>query len=443
MNDLYTIFIGLSFAIIGSGVVYLLFKNYEFTIVLVAISPVFFQFFFANQVSYDDLASKTGIGGTLRAGILAIVGVTGLIKYLSYMILDRGKINANILLLFLFLALAFSSVIYSIDKSNTLMRASFLTTVFFALLGGSVWLDTEDNFYKTLNLLFKTIVVLVIMHLLSLGIPGRSFWWKQPRFIGFSNHPQQLGAFFMVAYPIILWKTKSEKQRERLFAYMILTISIVLHLLTATRSPMFAAVLGILILFLLQRKFLNILMLSLFTVIAFFLMTQLNPEGLKRSESNKMTDLTGRGEYWEGGMLMLSQKPLLGYGYSADGKIFDRQRLFYFGDHLGAPTSSQPLHNGYLSTAVGLGAIGLLLWLIVLTYPFYRLTSFKDFPEKPYLISIMAMVLITNFSDQNLTGYATIGDTFFWTAWLLASKISEYTKTNKLLSNNNTNAGNE
>jgi len=138
MNDLYTIFIGLSFAIIGSGVVYLLFKNYEFTIVLVAISPVFFQFFFANQVSYDDLASKTGIGGTLRAGILAIVGVTGLIKYLSYMILDRGKINANILLLFLFLALAFGSVIYSIDKSNTLMRASFLTTVFFALLGGSV-----------------------------------------------------------------------------------------------------------------------------------------------------------------------------------------------------------------------------------------------------------------------------------------------------------------
>src|SRR5690606_25270982 len=172
---------------------------YEFTIVLVAISPVFFQFFFANQVSYDDLASKTGIGGTLRAGILAIVGVTGLIKYLSYMILDRGKINANILLLFLFLALAFGSVIYSIDKSNTLMRASFLTTVFFALLGVSGLLDTEYNFYKTLNLLSKTMVVLVIMHLLSLGIPGRSISWKQPRFPGFSNHAHQLGAFFRVA----------------------------------------------------------------------------------------------------------------------------------------------------------------------------------------------------------------------------------------------------
>lgn len=432
MSDLYTIFIGLSFAIVGCGVVYLLLKKYEFTIVLVAISPFFFQFFFSNQVSYDDLSSKTGIGGAIRAGILALVGITGLLKYISYAIHDRGKLNLNILLFFLFISLAFSSVIYSVDKSNTIMRATFLFTIFAALLGGSAWLEEEKKFYITLELLYKVMSGLIFVHFLSLAIPSRSIWWQQPRFIGFSNHPQQLGAFFMVCYPIILWKISISKSQQKWIAYLILITAVILHLLTTTRSPMLAAVVGIIVLLILQRKFLQILLFGIFIVFAFFLMLQLNPEGLKRTESNKMTDLTGREEYWQGGLTMLSQQPFLGYGYSADGKIFDKQRLFYFGEHLGASVSSQPLHNGYLSTLVGLGIIGLLLWLTILTYPLYRLTSFTEFPAKPYLISIMVMILVTNFSDQNLTGYATYGDTFFWTAWLLASKISEYSKQRKL-----------
>jgi hypothetical protein len=47
------------------------------------------------------------------------------------------------------------------------------------------------------------------------------------------------------------------------------------------------------------------------------------------------------------------------------------------------------------------------------------------------------MILITNFSDQNLTGYGTYGDTFFWIAWLLASKTSDYSKQNLKLNNTN------
>jgi O-antigen ligase len=430
MTDLYTVLLGASIAIIGAGFVYILLKRYEYTLVLVAISPFFFQFFFSNQVSYDDLSSKTGMGGTIRAGVLALVGITGLIKYIGYAIHDRGKLNINIVLFFLFIAIAFSSAIYSVDRSNTIMRASFLFTIFAALLGGSVWLDEEENFFTTLELVFKVISGLVFIHLISLAIPSRSIWWQQPRFIGFSNHPQQLGTFFMVAYPILLWRISVSNQKEKIIVFIILGTAVLLHLLTTTRSPMVAAVFGLLVLFLLQRKFLRIIILLVFTIFAFYLMLQLNPEGLKRTESNKMTDLTGREEYWEGGLLMLSQQPFWGYGYSADGKIFDRQRLFYFGEHLGAPTSSQSLHNGYLSTLVGLGIIGLVLWLATLTYPLFRFTSFIDFPTKPYLISIMVMVLVTNFSDQNLTGYATYGDTFFWFAWLLASKISEYAKEN-------------
>lgn len=328
MIDLYTIFLGLSFALIGCGVIYFLLKRYEFTIILVAISPFFFQFFFSNQVSYDDLSSKTGMGGAIRAGVLALVGITGIIKYLSYAIHDRGKLNFNIILFFLFISLAFSSVTYSVDKSNTIMRASFLFTIFAALLGGSSWLDDENNFYITLELLYRVMAGLIFIHLLSLAKPSRSIWWQQPRFIGFSNHPQQLGAFFMVCYPIILWKISVSESRQKWIAYIFLFIAVILHLITTTRSPMVAAVAGILVLLILQRKFLQIILFGVFTVLAFYLMLQLNPEGLKRTESSKMTDLTGREEYWHGGLIMLSQKPFLGHGYAADGKIFDRQRLF-------------------------------------------------------------------------------------------------------------------
>jgi O-antigen ligase len=85
---------------------------------------------------------------------------------------------------------------------------------------------------------------------------------------------------------------------------------------------------------------------------------------------------------------MLSERPLLGYGYGrfpADSGKFYRQSLDY-------PLSFVPsLHNVYLANAVELGLIGAVLWLFAVGVAIIGSITRRGPPAlRPWKIGLMA-----------------------------------------------------
>jgi O-antigen ligase len=299
------------------------------------------------------------------------------------------------------------------------------------------YLENKYQLNKLLNLIYYLIVINLAINSVSLGIPSRSWWWKAPRFIGFFTEPNHLGAFFMLSYPIMLWKyysiNTSQHCKRILILFLVLTLT--LHALTASRTTIISSIIGILVFFSIKRKttkiFTIVSLVILLTVFVFFVFT---PENLSRGDDSSTLTITGRDVLWNGAIIRFFQSPYFGYGYMVESKILN---LLSMQGTFSQDSAQQPLHNGYLSILTGTGIVGFILWMLIILTPFLKIAKNRRqdlIDYKAYCISTAVMVLISNFTESFLTGYiGNGGDLFFWFAWIVALKIYEFTKFENIL----------
>ncbi len=134
--------------------------------------------------------------------------------------------------------------------------------------------------------------------------------------------------------------------------------------------------------------------------------------------------MTGRPELWDAGFFLLKERPVLGYGYDVEGKVFDDPRFYERARVLWSGSANVPLHNGYLSVAVGLGMVGTLLWLTVLLVPLWKTVRLPYSEHKAVILSIMVACLILNFSESIITGGRSLVAIIFWISWVMAERLS-------------------
>jgi len=361
----------------------------------------------------------------LRAGILLLVGAMGLITYIKRFPIHKGKVSIHLIILFAFLLFSLSSVFYSIDSGTTLNRSVLFITLFFFLLGLNSWLDEPENFYVLLNTLFFVVLFLLVVNLIALFVwPARAWWWKtSSRLIGLWSHPNELGGFSMIAYPIILWRFYKIKGNQKYFVLSVLILNFFLHFLSGSRTSLLAAFVGILIWLIMQRSWLKLTSLSFLLILGVFLSSQFSVASFDRDENSKITDLSERENIWDGAIILAKEKPILGYGYAVESKIFAEQNKYDLEGLNMDANAQQPLHNGYLSIFVGGGSIGLFLWLIAIFIPILFALGSKFSLYKLYAITTMIPILISNIVESAITGYLGATDIYFWLAWIVAGKL--------------------
>ncbi len=419
---LFTAVIALIFGII---LFYASWQKFEILIFLFPISTWIASLFYNNVAEWISGEIATGPGGYLRASLLMFVGLMGLIKFIRTFPIHKGKVPVHLVILFVFLLYSFASFFYSIDANTTLIRTTLFTALFFFLLGLNSWLDSEEKLNGLLNTLFIVVTFLLIVSFLAMFVsPSRVWWWKTPsRFIGLWSHPNELGGFNMVSYPIILWKYYKEEGNKKYIAIAVLLLNFLIHFLTGSRTSLLASMVGFFLWFLLQKSWLKLIFMTVFAAIALFIITQTSISNFSRDEGSKITDLSERGEIWDGAIILAKEKPILGYGYAVESKIFANQNKYDLEGTFLNVNAQQPLHNGYLSIFVGGGGIGLFLWLILILIPLFTAFISEYSLFKLYAITTMIPILISNIVESAITGYLSASDIFFWLAWIVAGKL--------------------
>ncbi|MFZ9034272.1 MAG: O-antigen ligase family protein, partial [Anaerohalosphaeraceae bacterium] len=145
---------------------------------------------------------------------------------------------------------------------------------------------------------------------------------------------------------------------------------------------------------------------------------------VQRRDSN-ITALTGRTDFWKGCVLLIKEKPLQGYGFGVAGKVWEDPRFYKEGQALWAGSAKSSLHNGYLSLAIGLGVVGLGVWLVFVSIPTWQVMSLKSSPYKAFILAMIFQLLILNFAESALaTGSQILTSLVFWLTLVIAGRLS-------------------
>ncbi len=426
-SDLYP-FLGLvTLFFVTVALLYIMYKRFEVAIFFFLLSPWIFSVFFKNYPEWINYELQTGINGYLRGGLLLALGIIGLVQFITTFPKHRGKISLHLILLGIFLLFSFFSFIYSIDPRYTIIRSGLFISVFSFLIGLNTWLDTPGNLEKAMRTAYYFVIFMIVINFLALIFwHSRVWWWKTPsRFLGLWDHPNSMGGFCMLAYPVLLFQIEKSSSQGKIIAFLFFLITVLLHLLTGSRTTILASIFGASLWLLISKKWTKLIYLTLIVSVLFFAAIQLMPSNLKRGDSKGIGTLTERQDLWKGSFLLMQQKLLTGYGYGVEAKIFANQKMVDIGEEFFIASAQQPLHNGFLSIIVGGGLFALILWLFILGIPIFIAAKSPPSPYRTFVLTVFLIVLLTNITENSLTGYLALTDMFFWFAWIIAGKLSD------------------
>ncbi len=422
----YILFLFGILLIAGIVITYFASIKYEFLIISVVLSALVAGFFFENVINWTSEEIEYGLRSYLKAGLIFFSGFMGLIYYLKKFRTHKFKISLNISLFLLFIIFSVASTFYSIDTKNTLNRSVLLFFVSLFLVGLNTWLDSEEKLKRLINTLYYLAIIFIVINLIMLlANPARVWWWRSPnRFIGITAHPNELGGFCMVNFPIFYWKIYNSSRKQKIVATIFSLLNLVILLLTGSRTSLLVSVIGLFIWLIIYKDWIKILLFFIIILLGGIFITQFNISTYKRDAGSNITDLTERDLIWKGAALFIYKKPIIGYGYSVEGKIFDNQKLLNMEEQYFNPNSQQPLHNGYISIFIGGGIIGFLLWYIPFFMVIYKTTRTPDnLIFKPFVLSVMLPILIANIVESAIVGYFSATDIYFLLAWIIGDRF--------------------
>ena len=400
-------------------------KRYEITIFLMGISPMISAMFVQHNLGYGAYQATT-FGSYGRVSVVLLCGIAGLIKFFQAQNKQAEKMPLPLLLFGLYGLLALASVTYSLDQQFTLIRSvSFISFICF-LFGTYAWLDEAGKIQRLLSTLFYVVVTLVAANLLAAVLISGHTWFRGlNRFCGLWGHPNIMGLFSLISYPVLCWKYYHASKREKWLVLGTAAILVTLHVLTGSRSTVLTGVIGFSVWSIMLQRYVRLMSLMLFAGLGGLVLFQIfTPSAFQRGEGNEssITTLNGREEFWIATLVLIQEEPLLGYGYGIGGKVWEDPR-FQGKSHLWAGSVRSSLHNGYLSKIVELGILGFGIWFLVIIYSLWKAHSLPFPYIRAFVFATMSMLLILNFVEEGISNGAKPGDLPFWVAFILVLKL--------------------
>lgn len=306
----------------------------------------------------------------------------------TYILIDKRGFEKYIFknaikFLLLFNFWAFISVIWSLNRNITLYRAvEFLVGVVLMYLI-CIEIKNEKELYKSLITILTIAIIIYISNVINLALNSdiniNSQYFRENLIR--SNSGSMVGGVLAI---IGLTKLIEYKKGFAIFlsgifilvafrssaSFIIFLFGIIFIIIKDIRKALFLGV----IFFILSLLFLD----KLIELILFF-----DPE----KNYEKISNLTGRTILWEGALSLITSKFLLGYGYGTSRELFLNV----------ASWSAANAHNGYLSSIIELGIVGLVIttMIIIITINNVR-WMLKNNPIIGRMFSAILFIILTN-----------------------------------------------
>ncbi len=386
------------------------------------------HFLFATNIpqSPEEVLGATVVEPStyIRLSIVLFAGSIGAFKFFHLKSSSDEKIPGSLFIFGIFLLYALLSTSYSIDRTFTFIRSTEFIAFFCFLMGLFFWLRDSSYMDRTIDIFFFIIVSATILNVSTLVLfPDRAWWWQAPgRFQGFMSHPNTLGGFCMISYPILLWEYNRQGTPGRIFVISLLPVLLLMHVLSGSRTSLAASFIGFVAWQIVLKKKLTFLLIAAFVLFGGYFLVQSQLPSFERAEGNSITHLTGRTQFWVGSLELAIERPLLGYGYAVEGKIWEDPRFQSNKSQLWMGSAKSSIHNGYLSVAIGLGFMGLLIWLAIIIPPIWKILYLPGDYYKALFLVMMIQLLLTNFFESAISSSRSFESMAFWIFWIIAIK---------------------
>jgi len=400
-------------------------KRYEIVITLMLLSP-FVSWIFSENISEEIAETQAGPSSYIRVSIVLILGMIGYFNFFKLTADSHVKLPLYLKLFAVFLFCALLSTTYSIDRFYTFTRAAEFMSFYGFLLGLFYWIKDKFLLDKVLNLYSGVVIFGIIINILSLVLfPDRA--WDLParnRFEGVAGHPNSLGAFCMLSYSALMWKYEKTSYKGRILIGLFSCSALFMHIISGSRSSFVASILGLIVWYLvLKNKAKLVIIFAL--LVAFggsFFFYQAKIPSLERNETAPITNLTGRTDFWQASIQLITEKPILGYGYGVAGKVWSDPRYHKKDRELWIGSARTSLHNGYLNIIIGSGIILFFVFLTVLLIPLWRLIFTEVSTYKSLALITILQILLLNTTETVIAGSGGFTTLVFWFFWVIAAR---------------------
>ena len=373
-------------------------------------------------------AIETAVGN----GLIVILGGVGLIWYLQS-VRTIPKVTAvwTALATFAVASAAYSwTPLYSGGKGLI-----FLSAVIFFLWG--IATKVRDDPQMALRLekaVFLTLAGLLALNFIALALPSSITWHLATgRYQGIMNHPNGLGKLCSALAPFILVRCFGMRQRYSSWVVPALAVAMVPLIALAHPRASTAAILGATATVLLLKRRWITMWVGVTALTAVLVLDPVREATVDRAlqfatrgDQNTIRTLTGRTTFWSAAKDFVVDQPRLGFlgmGYQAGGRILtvaglapkDRETLI-------ENSPKTHLHNAVIEIGVGLGIIGLSLWMfaILLTFKAALALRARAVEKHAQRIALQWILLILvglaeGMTSSTLTGEQSITNLVFLT----------------------------
>ena len=349
-----------------------------------------------------------------------VTNITSIISYgfLFIIIVTRGKrffyiATIDISLLFLLLIVSFS-FFWSTDPSESIYQSRLLLrSTLFAIYFAMEYSPGQQ--IKLLSWAAGIIMILSFGNSILFPASGTQFINGSMAWSGIYTHKQILGRQMGVAALSFIFHIFNKKIKK-IIAVTGLFCSIIILLLSQSKSGLLIILFSILIMF--MYKFIvkqknNRLLLSLIALVFVSILgclISLNVEYMLVDVWGKDLEFNGRLPLWELCFDKISKQPWLGYGYKG---FWNSQAGDYVLSNSWAAllpefqdgTINFHAHNGFVDMLLEFGFLGLLIFLIHFLQSFKKIIDLLIYSraiEFLWMLQICCLLWITNLTESNI-----------------------------------------
>jgi O-antigen ligase len=391
---------------------------------------LFLFIFFRPLVDYTATANVLQIGSlslnlpTLVGGLMVIWAAVAILN--NWSDLREKKLTAVWLL---FLAWSAASLWFSFDPGTTLKELLKFFSIFLSFLAGYVLIRNNQELTKLAKVIIFSALLPSLVALYQfftntgLADSGRN------RLLGTLTHPNMLAYYLLLPITLAVFVFLNiKKTRIEAWAYLAIAAFLIFILFfTYTRGAYIALLIIFLVVGVLKfRKFLLASGLILLLIYALSLPLQDRVNSL----FNAATDgsINWRLDMWGDGLTYFQAKPLVGYGFGLSDEVFTQNSSY-------AVASPDP-HNDYLRLALDGGAIGLGIYLLLISVLFFCLLA--EYRREPrarlkminlFILALALAIYALSFGDNLLNDTA-----LQWDFWILIGALlaTQWTGRNKV-----------
>lgn len=310
--------------------------------------------------------------------------------------------------IWLFVAICALTYVWSIDPGVTIRRwISLAGTAMIGFYFG-LRLTFREQFLLTFRICSLLTVLSVAAALAGLDIARFRNWEGGDIWQGVFDHKNKLGLVSSLTAACILlqaWHTK----RVSLGNWLLLPITGLALVKSQSATPLGATIAGMGVVVLTSPRVRNRLtpqaVMAMGTVVVVFVLTILGIVVEKvLSAMGKSTDLSGRTHIWEAAAMLISWRPLGGYGWGDVTFTVPQFSRFFYQAH----DTPAHAHNGFLNTALQAGIPATLLTLGITVRAFNQSIRLASAGISPWAIFFIPYSFVYNcfeialFAQQRL-----------------------------------------